>query len=207
MAWPEVSAEALADPEFFTPFSHSGGPYISWSTGESWASVARHYSNIVEERLRGAKVEKLVKETLEGNETALEKSAVAILERASSAGSVSAIKAAKAEFGRARFQPVARSLKSKCETLAEQLFASIGSQTSVKKYKAIAWERGAFLDGIDVPLNNSVWMCAELDRIGKLSDEADRLSALGEIVNRNNAHVVRTVDDFPGFAHRDAGLN
>lgn len=120
------------------------------------------------------------------NETALEKKAVEILEQASSIGSVSAIGAAKAELGRARSQPVAGSLKSRCETLADDLFASIGSQTSVKKYKAISWDRGAFLDGIDVPLNSAVWMGAQLDRIEKLPDEADRLSALGEIVNRNN---------------------
>ncbi|HVT60598.1 MAG TPA: DUF3857 domain-containing protein [Thermoanaerobaculia bacterium] len=37
------------------------GPYVAFSTGSSWADIARHYSDIVDETIRGAKLEELLR--------------------------------------------------------------------------------------------------------------------------------------------------
>jgi hypothetical protein len=70
--------------------------------------------------------------------------------------------------------------------LAEALFQSIHMQMSVAKYKAIAVERGATLDSLDTPLNNRLWMDTRFEEIRKMSNEADRLAALNQIINWNS---------------------
>jgi hypothetical protein len=47
---------------------------------------------------------------------------------------------------------------------AAALFQSIRMQLSVGRYKAIATERGANLDTIDLPLNNRGWLTARTSR-------------------------------------------
>jgi transglutaminase-like putative cysteine protease/tetratricopeptide (TPR) repeat protein len=64
--------EPLEIQEPFTPYDEAGGPYLSWSTGDSWAAVARRYSAIVEERLQDFDAGKMVRKTLRKAETPLE---------------------------------------------------------------------------------------------------------------------------------------
>jgi hypothetical protein len=70
--------------------------------------------------------------------------------------------------------------------LAESLFAKIGSQTSVKKFGAQHRTRGAFLDGIDEPLNNAAWLRSQFRLVRELQDEPARLAAIDRILNRTN---------------------
>ena len=56
--------------------------------------------------------------------------------------------------------------------LAEALFQSIRMQLSVARYKAIAVDRGANLDTIDLPLNNRGWLKARFAEIRATADEA-----------------------------------
>ncbi len=74
-------------------------------------------------------------------------------------------------------------LRQRVFELAEALFQSIHMQLSVKKYKAIAVDRGANLDSIDDPITDRAWIAQESKRIAALPDEADRIKAIDEIVH------------------------
>lgn len=77
-------------------------------------------------------------------------------------------------------------LRDRCWQLAGELFAEIGWQTSVPRHQAIGWARGAFMDGIDVPLNDRCWLLAELVRVRALGDDEARRAALRAVVERTN---------------------
>jgi hypothetical protein len=63
-------------------------------------------------------------------------------------------------------------------TLCEQLFHSIGLQSSVPKYYAIDAQRGAVLDFIDLPLNNRWWLEDQFAETKALASEAAKLQRL-----------------------------
>jgi len=67
--------------------------------------------------------------------------------------------------------------------LAEALFQSIHMQLSVDRYKAIAIDRGANLDGIDFALNNRVWLKNRFQEIRAMASETDRLAKIDQILN------------------------
>jgi hypothetical protein len=81
--------------------------------------------------------------------------------------------------------------------LAEALFQSIRMQLSVPRYQAIAADRGANLDTIDAPLNNRAWLKQGFAEARRIPDEAQRLRAIGEIVN--------WTDPGPGGFYDDLG--
>ena len=66
--------------------------------------------------------------------------------------------AAEAVLNRAVSLRVAPEWHARISELAEALFQSIGMQLSVPRYKAIAVDRGANLDTLDVPLNDRLWL-------------------------------------------------
>jgi hypothetical protein len=114
------------------------------------------------------------------NENGLEAQANAIL--AGAQDSERAIEAATTVLNRAVTAPVGADLRARILELCEQLFQSIGLQTSVEKYHASGPERGAVLDFVDVPLNNRWWLEDEFKKVRAMSSEADkraRLVALG----------------------------
>jgi hypothetical protein len=119
-------------------------------------------------------------------ETELEKEAIEILESADSIGSLKAMEGAEKVLRKAQTEPVAVKYRKKCEELADKLFENIGLQLSVKRHQAANWERGAFIDDVDVPLNNINWLLAQFDSIRKMKDEGRRLKAIGEVINRVN---------------------
>ncbi|HTX38145.1 MAG TPA: glycoside hydrolase family 20 zincin-like fold domain-containing protein [Bryobacteraceae bacterium] len=119
-------------------------------------------------------------------ETQLENQALDCLHDAPRLGSLLAMTQAEETLNRALTNPVAQWARARVFELAEALFQSIRMQLSVPRYKAIATERGANLDTIDLPLNNRVWLVARFADIRKLPDERERLKALDEIVNWTN---------------------
>ncbi|NOU94233.1 hypothetical protein GC093_13540 [Paenibacillus sp. LMG 31456] len=119
-------------------------------------------------------------------ETELEMEAMDALKSASSTGSLAALEKSEAILLRAKTSPVSQTLKQRCWELADELFSNIGAQLSVIKHKAIALGRGAFMDAIDFPLNDSRWLSAQSSVIRKLDNEKDRLNAIYEILNRTN---------------------
>ena len=123
---------------------------------------------------------RLIYETQLGNE-ALDR-----LRQAQRTGAMLAMNEAEQILNRALTQPVAQWARARVFEMAEALFQSIRMQLSVARYKGEAFERGANLDMIDMPLNNRGWLAARFQEIRKIADERERLKALDEIVNWTN---------------------
>jgi hypothetical protein len=135
-------------------------------------------------------------------ETELEASALDVLRAASAAaGSLAAVAKAKSYLERARTEPAAADYKQKCLDLADRLYASIGAQFTMKRH-GYPRNRGAFIDGIDEPLNNAAWLAAEFHRLGQLPEEPARLAAIERILNRTNPGPGGFYDDFATAASR-----
>jgi hypothetical protein len=120
------------------------------------------------------------------HETELEALAKDVLRTPAAMGSFAALQKAESILGRASSEPVAVDLKQKCEALADSLFEKIGSQLTVKRHGAQHRTRGAFMDGIDEPLNDAAWLRAEFRRVRELPDEPARLEAIERVLNRTN---------------------
>jgi hypothetical protein len=96
--------------------------------------------------------------------------------------------AANDYLDRAVNDPVFPEYRSRVFELADALFKSIKMQLSVKLYQAIAVDRGANLDTIDVPLNDRLWL---KKKIAEAKDQA----ALDALVNRRNPGADGFYDD------------
>jgi hypothetical protein len=81
--------------------------------------------------------------------------------------------------------------------LAEDLFVSIRMQLSVPLYDAIAVDRGANLDTLDIPLCNRLWIRDQLAGLLAFEDEAERMRGIEAIVHRT--------DPGPGGFYDDLG--
>lgn len=88
-------------------------------------------------------------------------------------------------------------LRAWCDQLADALFASVSLQSSVVRHGAQSWGRGAFLDGMDLPLNDAAWLWQQLTKIRALSDEAKQLDAIDLLLHRS--------DPGPGGRYLDLG--
>jgi hypothetical protein len=135
-------------------------------------------------------------------ETALEESAHEALREAGRAGPLNAMAAAEAILDRAVTEPAAAALRARIYELAEALYQSIRAQLSVEKYKAIATERGANLDGIDLPLNSRFYLKKRFAEIRAMQTDAARLRAIDEIVNWTNPGPGGFYDDLGNLANQ-----
>ncbi|MEI2725207.1 MAG: hypothetical protein V9H26_17305 [Verrucomicrobiota bacterium] len=75
----------------------------------------------------------------------------------------------RATLDRARTNRVARDLCGQVYALGDALFQSIRMQLSVERHRAIAPDRGATLDTIDLPLNNRLWLTGPFPRHTQLA--------------------------------------
>src|SRR5262249_8979540 len=139
------------------------------------------------------------------HETDADSAARARLKDAKLAGSLKAFADAEAILDRAAKEPAGRELRARTGELAEALFQSIHAQLSVRKYQAIAVERGATLDTIDVPLTDAAWLKNQLTEVRKLPDEAARVARLDAILNRTDSGPGGFYDDL-GDPKRQAHL-
>lgn len=89
-------------------------------------------------------------------------------------------------MNKADTQPIAPELRKRIEDLCADLFTSIGLQTSVPKYKAKNYERGAVLDHVDYPLNNRWWLADEFKKIGAMKTTEEQIAALQTIATWEN---------------------
>ena len=96
-----------------------------------------------------------------------------------------AIHDAEAILDESESKPAA-DLRARIFELADALFQSIRMQTSVKRYQAIAMDRGATLDTLDIPLNNRRWLKQRFAAIHKLPTEAERKEAVRAILDWTN---------------------
>lgn len=115
-------------------------------------------------------------------EAGLEEKANDLLRKAPIIGAGEAISKAQNILDQAAQNNMDTMLRNRVISLCDDLYHSIGLQTSVKKYKASGEERGAVLDFLDYPLNNRWWMEDRFNAIKKLSD-TEQVAALLEIAN------------------------
>ncbi|MCM4167184.1 hypothetical protein DHD08_05750 [Arenibacter sp. H213] len=128
-------------------------------------------------------------------ETELEQQAREILSSAKSIGPINAIEKAKEILYLAKQEPIMPQWKYKCLSLADDLFNSIGAQLTVEKHFA-AGGRGNFIDNIDVPLNDGMWLIDQLATIEENGSETDKLVAINQLLERNNPGPGGYYDNF-----------
>src|SRR5438445_5712995 len=130
------------------------------------------------------------------HETAIEERALERLRGATRGESRQALADAQRILDQAQEKPAAE-WRLRVYMLAEALFQSIRQQLSVERYRAIAVGRGATLDSVETPLNNSGWLLARFAEIAALATEDERLAAIDRIV--------RWTDPGPGGYYDDLG--
>jgi hypothetical protein len=118
-------------------------------------------------------------------EKQLESAAYDILRNAAETGTLPAIKRAETVLKNAWEQPVAHHYQQRCWQIADFLFREIGSQLSVQKHGAKPG-RGDFMDSIDAPLNDVIWLLSRFSEIREQKDEESRLLAIAELLSRTN---------------------
>ncbi|HUW18117.1 MAG TPA: hypothetical protein VMW16_02330 [Sedimentisphaerales bacterium] len=114
-------------------------------------------------------------------ETDLERQAVEVLKRAEELGSLKALDEAEAILNKGVTDRTRPEWRARAFELAEALFQSIRMQMSVPKYKAKEVSRGANLDLIDAPLNNSKELKDMFADIRRIDSEKERLAKIGGI--------------------------
>ena len=139
------------------------------------------------------------------HERGLEGEANTVLARSESLGADAAMDEALAILARVDTQPIAAALRGEIAALCDDLFASLGLQTSVEKYQAAGLERGAILDYLDQPMNNRHWLEDNFSRIRSLSSEAEKLAALKVIYTWESPGPGSFYDDL-GTLDRSAHL-
>ncbi|WP_205164649.1 MULTISPECIES: hypothetical protein [Arenibacter] len=128
-------------------------------------------------------------------ETELEQQAREILSKAKGLGPIKVMEEAKEILYKAKKEPVMTEWKNRCLALADDLFASIGAQLTVEKHFA-AGGRGNFIDNIDVPLNDGMWLIDQLEIIEKNGTEHEKLVAINQLLARNNPGPGGYYDNF-----------
>ena len=118
-------------------------------------------------------------------ETALESKAIEVLRDGANVTSFEKIKAAESILNQTWSKPVAQDYRQRCWEIADYLFEAIGSQTSVKRHKAQPG-RGDFMDYIDTPLSNVIWLLSQFERVRGIQDEQARLASIDKLLNRDN---------------------
>jgi hypothetical protein len=120
------------------------------------------------------------------HETEIEQRALGQLANAAQTGVAASIQRARATLNEATSHNASPELAERLTLMAEELFQEIGLQTSVPKYKASGYERGAVMDYVDAPLNNRVWLEQQFDKIAALPDSTAQLQQLETIRNWEN---------------------
>jgi hypothetical protein len=119
-------------------------------------------------------------------ETDLERQTLDKLSEAKSAGVVPTLKAARVILNRATTDPSDPKLLERVKAFGDELFQEVGLQTSVPKYRASGYERGAVLDFLDYPLNNRWWLEDQFDAIAAMKDPAEQLKRIDVVRNWEN---------------------
>jgi hypothetical protein len=118
-------------------------------------------------------------------ETALESEAREVSRNAAIITVQEKIERAQSILNRKWEKPVAQDYKKRCWEIADYLFEAIGSQTSVTKHRAKRG-RGDFMDYIDAPLNNAIWLLSQFEMARQIEDEKARLVSIDDLLNWDN---------------------
>lgn len=129
-------------------------------------------------------------------ETDLEQQARSVLETTQSGITARTIQDARNILIQAKEKPIAQQLRNRCFALADSLFRSFGAQLTMSKHHAMGG-RGNFIDNIDIPLNDALWLLDQLNRIEKIPAESDRVAEIHKMLHRT--------DPGPGGFYDDLG--
>ncbi len=133
-------------------------------------------------------------------ESHLEDEANAQLFTARSVGSEQALAQALATLRRAETVPVRPDLAARITQLCDDLYHSIGLQSSVTKYHAAGSERGAVLDFLNYPLNNRWWLEDELAKVRQMGSEEAKVARLETLANWEHPGPGSFYDDIGNVA-------
>jgi hypothetical protein len=133
-------------------------------------------------------------------ESGLEDEANAALLTARAAGSEKAIAQALATLKRAETDPTRPELAARVTQLCDDLYRSIGLQTSVEKYHASGPERGAVLDFLNYPLNNRWWLEDELAKVRAMGSEEEKAARLETLAKWEHPGPGSFYDDIGNIA-------
>ena len=122
-------------------------------------------------------------------EESLEKEANDILRDVNEIGINKGVDSALITINRNFTNPIDKKIRIKIEDLCDNLFQSIGLQTSVEKYQASGLERGCVLDYVDAPLNNREWLQYELVKVREMNSKSEQMSRLKVISNWENPGI------------------
>ncbi len=123
-------------------------------------------------------------------EAGLEREAVAMLGRYGELGADLCLDNARTILEKARTQPICRELHSRIMELSDLLFDHIGYQLTVGRHGAEHWERGAFVECIDKPLNDYRYLMKEIRRIRSLKNPLDVLASVNITYAADKEHVM-----------------
>jgi hypothetical protein len=137
------------------------------------------------------------------HESGLEGAANARMLEAPEIGANAAMDSALAELAKADSEPVRPEWRDRIFALCDALWHSIGFQTSVEKYKAIAPERGAVLDYVDYPLNNRWWLEDEITKARDLPAEEEKVAHLHMLATWENPGPGSFYDDIGDISQSD----
>ena len=133
-------------------------------------------------------------------EEGLERSANSILLHETDLGSMERMELALNKLNEADTKPVHTDLRKRIVDLFEDLFLSIGLQSSVPKYQARGYERGAMLDFVDYPLNNRWWLADQTEKFKALQTEEEREDFLKQIATWENPGTGSYYDDISNIS-------
>lgn len=114
-------------------------------------------------------------------ESGLEREALRALAQAESAGADHAMQAARSILARVEAESPKPQWLARVDSLADDLWESIGAQLTVERHHAQSWDRGAMVTTLRWPLNNRRWIESELAN-ARGQDEPGKLAAIARIV-------------------------
>ncbi len=135
-----------------------------------------------------------------GYESDLEAEANAQMLTSRTIGSEKATEQALQTLKRAETAPIRPELNAKIAQLCDDLYKSIGLQSSMAKYHACSAERGCVLDFVNYPLNNRWWLEDEMAKVKKMVTEREKVARLESLAKWETPGSGSFYDDIGNIA-------
>ncbi len=110
-----------------------------------------------------------------------------------------AIAAAEEILLRAKENPIRPDWSARIEELADLLFEHIGAQLTVTRHHAAGHERGAYVDALNVPLNDSRYIRTCLKKAARQNGNEEKWKIVQELLHRTDPGPGGFYDDFESF--------
>ena len=128
-------------------------------------------------------------------ETHLEKEAMQALWQCRETGAIAAMDQALDILERARKERVCPAYRKRIEQLSDALFEHIGMQLTVSRHGGQHWVRGAFVECLDIPLNDYRYLTAQFARIREAKNPTEILASANPAAPGDKAGVLFDGDE------------